>query len=140
MLFLFVFIFLFLFSIVVYRFYFFLIAFLFFHVFYFFVFMYYLLFICFVLYLFHFSLFPRKFSKFKAWPWTLRNFAFFHHYFQENFENQCWFLKNLNGLCFFHVDFSRKKWISTCWKIIVEKRRNSLNSRPAIEFKQIPRK
>ena len=69
-----------------------------------------------------------------------KEFRFFSTFFLV--EIQCFFSKNHRGKSKTHLIFSKKhiECQSVIWKIIVEKSRNSLNSMPALEFKEFPRK
>ena len=55
------------------------------------------------------SLFPRKFLKFKGWPWIWGILTFFHDYFSKKCWNSMFFLKILMGFAFSTMIFRPEK-------------------------------
>ena len=78
--------------------------------FYFSIFYFYFFLFFYIFYLFSiFSLFPRKFLKFKGWPWISGNSTFFHDDFsKKKIEILCFFQKILMFFSFSTMIFRKK--------------------------------
>ena len=55
------------------------------------------------------SLFPRKFLKFKGWPWIWGILTFFHDYFSKKCWNSMFFFLILMGFAFSTMIFRQEK-------------------------------